>query len=375
FVIRSAQVGGVEQHVIDLIQSLRGQYSIELVTLTDEAPHESFARLGIPLHQLKGHTVQRVSSLSNLGDLVRKFKELAPDIVHLHGIRPIFFGAVAARVAHVRKIVATFHSSHRLMAMNDAGVVQPLKLLVSKVMHCVGLACSTHSIAVSRNLEQELHRILRQCLLLPYWINRRKLHVIYNGMALERFSREPTRPPPPSTKEMTIGYVGRLDPKKGAEYLIEAVHLLIARGCRVKLVLVGTGWYRERLEPLVARLGIADRVEFLGHRNDVMTLARDFDVFVLPSLSEGMPLTIIEMMAVGVPVIATRVGGIPEQIEDGVSGLLVEVRNSQQIAEQIWKLLHDPQLAQRMTRAARERALRLFDDRVMFRSLESLYGD
>jgi len=106
-----------------------------------------------------------------------------------------------------------------------------------------------------------------------------------------------------------------------------------------------------------------------------MTLARDFDVFVLPSLSEGMPLTIIEMMAVGVPVIATRVGGIPEQIEDGVSGLLVEVRNSQQIAEQIWKLLHDPQLAQRMTRAARERALRLFDDRVMFRSLESLYGD
>jgi glycosyltransferase involved in cell wall biosynthesis len=259
------------------------------------------------------------------------------------------------------------------MAMNETGAVQPVKLLVSKLMHFLGIACSTHSIAVSRQLDRELKQILRQFLLLPYWINKHKLRVIYNGIELERFWRH-SLPSRDAREEIMVGFVGRLDPKKGVEDLIEAVTELIRRGNRLKLRIVGTGWYREKLEPLVASAGMGEHITFLGHRSDVMIVARDFDIFVLPSLSEGLPISIIEMMATGLPIVATNVGGIPEQVEDGVNGFLIAPRDPLALAHAIGRLYAEPALRLAFARSGQTRARALFDARTMLEATEAAYS-
>lgn len=153
-----------------------------------------------------------------------------------------------------------------------------------------------------------------------------------------------------------IGCVSRMDNMKGTRFLIAAFGELVRRFPDLRLVLVGDGPERESLERLVRDSGLGDHVTMTGHYDgDVAELISTFDVYAFPSLWEGLPYALLEAMRAGLAIVSTDVGGIPEAIEDGVTGLLVAPSSSQDLASAIARLLDDPDLRTRLGGAARER--------------------
>lgn len=168
---------------------------------------------------------------------------------------------------------------------------------------------------------------------------------------------------PPAESRASVLTVGRLSPIKGHAVLIEAVHQLVRRGIDLSLTIVGQGPERSRLEQLAARLGISDRVEFTGALNAHETRARfeRASVFALTSFAEGIPVVLMEAMALGVPCVASRVTGVPELIDDGVMGYLVAAGDAEEAADAIARVLSDPAAARAMTEAARQQVVRSYD--------------
>jgi glycosyltransferase involved in cell wall biosynthesis len=146
---------------------------------------------------------------------------------------------------------------------------------------------------------------------------------------------------------LVIGAVGRMAPEKGYDLLIQAVHKLITDGEKVDLFLIGDGEERQKLVGLAAELGIAGHVRFAGYCSDPRPFYEAMDVFALSSLREGLPNVVLEALAMEVPVVATRVAGVPRLIEDGVNGLLVEPGSADELARGLARLLGDSALRER----------------------------
>jgi glycosyltransferase involved in cell wall biosynthesis len=214
-------------------------------------------------------------------------------------------------------------------------------------------------------------------------MNRPLLKVIHNGADLQMF--EPSRFQaviPDFRRSMGIeenlfilGNIARLTEQKGQEVLLQAVSLLIRQGRNLKVVLVGGGPRRGELESLVDRLGINDHVLFLGPRHDLPELLSLFDILVLSSHWESLPVIILEAMAMAKPVVATDVAGVCEVVEDEVTGLLVEPNKPQLLAQAILKLMDNPGLAAQMGIAGRQRVERDFSVERMVAETTALYDD
>jgi glycosyltransferase involved in cell wall biosynthesis len=168
---------------------------------------------------------------------------------------------------------------------------------------------------------------------------------------------------------------GRLVPVKGYPYLIEAVGKLRAAGSSTILLIAGDGPERAMLQSQAERLGVADRVRFLGWRADVPTLLAGVDAFALATLGEGFGLAILEAMAQRLPVVATRVVAVPEIVQDGQTGLLVSPRDPAALADALLALERDPELRRRFASAAHRRVLEHFSVARMVRDTEGVYAD
>ena len=184
----------------------------------------------------------------------------------------------------------------------------------------------------------------------------RKISIIPNGIELDGIINN--IPIKNESINQKIIYVGRLEPVKGVEYLIMAMKLIHNEMPSVQLVLVGDGNERDRLETLSSELDIYKSVEFVGKipHEDVQAYLQDADVFVLPSLSEGFPNVLLEAMACGLPIVATRIGGIPDIIEDGIHGYLVESKNFYELATKIMDILQDVEFSKKISSANKEEA-------------------
>jgi colanic acid/amylovoran biosynthesis glycosyltransferase len=188
-----------------------------------------------------------------------------------------------------------------------------------------------------------------------------RLRVVHVGIPVEGFTRAGS--PIPRNRNPAILYVGRLVPEKGQAVLLEAVAQLAERGHRAEVSLAGDGPLRPSLERLAEHLGIASRVSFLGAvgQDDLHALYEEASIFCLPSFAEGVPVVLMEAMAMGLPVVSTRITGIPELIEDGVDGLLVAPGRPDELAERLERLLDDPSLCRELGSRGREKVLREFD--------------
>jgi glycosyltransferase involved in cell wall biosynthesis len=173
--------------------------------------------------------------------------------------------------------------------------------------------------------------------------------------------------------EVVIGIACRLIPAKGILDLLHACADLRRRHQRVRLEIAGTGLQREELEREVDRLKMADYVRFLGWVRDLRSTYRGWNVFVLPSLDEGLPIAILEAMAEGLPVIATEVGGVPELVVHGVTGLLVHTSSPSALTEALDQLLRDPDLRRTMGQNARKQVREEFSEEKMARKVETVY--
>jgi glycosyltransferase involved in cell wall biosynthesis len=178
-----------------------------------------------------------------------------------------------------------------------------------------------------------------------------------------------------------IGTIGHLAPLKGYEELTDAMVELVREGCDVKLAIVGEAIYpnsqsyKQRLLSLVYSKGLKDRVIFAGFREDIPELLASFDIFVLPSRSEGFGRVNLEAMAMRKPVISTNVGGIPEVVLDGVTGSLVAPGNPEDLARAIMKLLTDPELGESLGREGRGRVEEHFTLQAHVQRIQEIYGE
>jgi peptidoglycan/xylan/chitin deacetylase (PgdA/CDA1 family) len=194
--------------------------------------------------------------------------------------------------------------------------------------------------------------------------------VIVNGVDENRFRK---REVSPASRILRIGCVARLAPEKGVSHLIRAFARIRAARPDTRLVLAGDGPEKAALEELSAQLGVRGSVDFLGYTAAIDRLLTTIDILALPSLTEGVPLAVLEAMAAGVPVVATRVGGLPEILENGAHGVLVPPRDCEALASAIVTLIDDPLRRQSLGARAREAVERRYSLAAMAATYRSLY--
>jgi glycosyltransferase involved in cell wall biosynthesis len=202
--------------------------------------------------------------------------------------------------------------------------------------------------------------------------------VIHNGVDLAAFqSTSGTMTPPENgdaDRNPLVGFIGRLTEQKGVEYLLDAAALLLSRRILHRLVIVGDGPLRPQLEAKAASLNLTN-VTFVGYRRDISGLLQSFDLFVLPSLWEGLPVSLLEAMASGCPVVASRVGGSEEAVLDGTTGYLVAPRDVEALADRMAKLMAAPALREQMRIAAKLRVREHFSASAMVEQTACVYNE
>jgi len=194
-------------------------------------------------------------------------------------------------------------------------------------------------------------------LLVEAGIGAGRIRLIHSGIDPQRFDRC-ANGSASAEYHAVVGIIASLEERKGHRYLLEAAAMLKRRGHKIRYLLAGEGPARDQLEEQVMALNLADEVRFCGFVSDVPGFFSQIDIFILPSLYEGLGVAVLEAMAAGKPVIASRVGGLPELIADGETGLLVAPKNAEGLAQAIARLADDKSLAREMGRkgAARARA-------------------
>lgn len=208
--------------------------------------------------------------------------------------------------------------------------------------------------------------------------SKERLCVVDNAIDTDEYSR--TLPAPEAKRRLgfdpdrfLVGAVGRLSDEKAFDVLIRAVHQLATSGNNVGLVIVGEGDERPRLEALIGELGMQERIRLLGHRSDVIALYQVMDVFALSSVREGLPNVLLEAMALEVPVVATRIAGVPRLMSEGTNGLLVEPHDVSGLAHALTQLVTDAALRAKLARAGRQTVLERFTFAERMKKIVAIY--
>ncbi|MCP4127581.1 MAG: glycosyltransferase, partial [Gammaproteobacteria bacterium] len=298
----------------------------------------------------------------------RALRALKPAIVHTRNLATL----EAQLPSWFLPGVKTVHGEHGRDVFDLQGKNRKYNLLRRLIQPLVG-----SYIAVSRDLESWLDQTVG--------VGRGKIHQIYNGVDRVKFSpvTEKQRDLAPAgfiaDDSIVIGTVGRLAAVKDQASLITAFGLLLHAATeykeRLRLIIVGDGPLRETLEQQIRTLDIQDNVWMAGDRDDVPALLRLLDLFVLPSLGEGISNTLLEAMATGVPVVATDVGGNPELVEEGHNGRLVPVNDPQALAGVMEQLVRQPDQLTTMGDNGLERVRSQFDWDVTVERYLSIYDE
>lgn len=211
------------------------------------------------------------------------------------------------------------------------------------------------------SVSDDLDRRCREC-----GIPKDRCLLIENGIDTRQFARSRARGDAKRlmgipADRLVIGAIGRLSEEKGFDLLIRAVDRLLASGSDVELRIAGEGDQQGRLEDLIRTLGREDRIHLVGFQADTVRLLEAMDVFALSSIREGLPNVVLEAMAIGVPVVATRVAGVPRVIEHGTNGILIEIGDGEQMASALIQILDDAELRSRLADAGRRTVEERFD--------------
>jgi glycosyltransferase involved in cell wall biosynthesis len=281
--------------------------------------------------------------------LARLFRQEQIDIVHSHDDRPLIYGMPAAWWAGVRRRIHTHHHG-RIPQISRRQ--QWLIRLAARFSH--QFICVSHDSAK---------------FMIEQGVAATQVRTLWNGIDLTRFAyRGPS-------VDGSLVTVARLSPEKDLGNLLHAAKLVADASHDLRFEIAGDGPCRDPLLQLRRELNLANQVIFHGEVRDIPALLARARLFVLPSLSEGISLTLLEAMARGLPLVATKVGGNPEVVEDGVTGLLVPPGDSHALAQAIRTLLADPDRAHAMGLAGRRRVENCFDVRKMMTQYELLYTD
>lgn len=355
---------GAEAQLKVLLSKLvhRAEMNLSVILFNEGRLEKDIGSLGIPVRVFPEN---RWGSGKIFLELVREFKKSNVRIIHTHKYKDTILAAPAAKLCGISHVVRTVHGLSEPFEGLQAFKMSLYEAMERTVHRC----CVDSIIGVSSQIESKY-------VAEGYPM----VTCIRNGIDLEgksvQFNRWQIR------KDLGIdsgtcllGTVGRLTPVKGITYLLQAARILIRRGTNVKVLIVGEGSIRQDLLAQTHELGISDNVVFLGHREDTDELLQALDVFVLPSLSEGIPMALLEAMAACRAIVASRVGGVPEIVEDGVEGFLVEPMDVNGLAERCRQLIESPEFARKMGEQGRKRVERDFSATAMADRVALVYKE
>lgn len=367
-VIGGGEFGGAERHILDLLTEMK-HYGVQgkVVCFYEAGFSQALRERGISVTVLNyGRFDVRLAK-----GLRKLFLEERPDLIHTHGVKANFFARLAARHLEGVPLVTTVHSLLKF------DYESRLAYKFARLMESSSRRWNSHYISVSKAIRQSL---------LDEHIPPEQITVVHHGIDVDRF-----RPAEAGDAEAearraamraewgvpedayVIGSVGRLVWVKGIDDAIRAMPAVIKANPRAHLVIVGNGPEEPGLRALAAQLGLNKHVTFTGFRKDIPDCLRAFDCFISPSLSEGLPLNILEAMATRLPAVITGVGGILDFAEDGVNSLIVKTRSPEDLADKLIRVMRSPEYAAQLAERARERVVKDFSIRSMGRNTLRVY--
>lgn len=358
FVCQNLNVGGAEELILGASTALPA-HGVEtgVVALTRRGPvAEEIAAAGVPVHHVAGQPGPRDPAA--FLRLVRLLRRERPDVVHTFLIAAGIYGRLAAFAAGVPVVLAAEQNVYARKPRRHALLERALAARTYRVVACCDL--------VNRYYREQVG------------VGSEKVTTVYNAV---RFAHRPPASEAAAARAalglpadaVVLGTLGRLTEQKGQAALLEAVALLARDHPNVHLFLAGAGPLRDRLEADAARLGLGDRVRFLGLRRDRATLYAAMDIFVLPSRWEGLSLALVEAMGAGRAVVTTAVGGNPEVVADGRTGLLVAPADPSALAAALSRLVGDAVLRATLGEAAAAEARARFSIEEHAGQLADLY--
>jgi glycosyltransferase involved in cell wall biosynthesis len=358
-ILATGTSGGAQEHLFNLVSRLDpSRFDASVVSLSAGSTVRKLERAGFPVTLIDEHDdAAAVSALAIYLGAVRA------DVIHTHMYRADVI-ATKAVLAMTRAggprpyVVSTVHSS-RVRSVSDRETLRCLTPEIDQL------------IAVSKSIVAKIAD--ERPGLAP-------VRLIYNGVDLARYDHQV-----PNTElrdifgiepgSRVVGVVARLEPEKGHQTLLDAWPHVLRAVPDAYLMVVGEGSMRDALEQRASANRIAHRVVFTGRRDDIPAVTASFDVAVLPSHREAQGLSILEAMALSRPVVASDVGGIPEMIEDGVTGVLVQHDRPQLLAAALVRLLCDRDYAERIAKAGHDLVHDRFCVELMVRAVEEIYAE
>ncbi|OIP31387.1 MAG: hypothetical protein COW04_09840 [Deltaproteobacteria bacterium CG12_big_fil_rev_8_21_14_0_65_43_10] len=374
--------GSAENTLLTTIGLDKNKYDVVLIkgiSLESEMSAEERASLDEGLKQAEFEDVKLITvpslirrmnpilDLRAFFRLYRIFLQEKPAIVHTHTSKAGILGRWASFFARVLIVV---HTPHGHIFYGYYGKIKTkLFILVEKLT-----ASLTDKIITLTRKERDEH--IQFNISTPD-----KFVVIHSGVSLEDFSKnldnadELKKSLGIPITDSIVGTVGRLVEIKGHRYLLDAARLVLNKIANVTFLLIGDGHLMTELISYASALGIKNKVIFAGWKSDIPQLINTFDIFALPSLNEGMGRVLVEAMAMGKPIVASDIGGIPDLVKDGANGILFTPRDVDAMAEAIIKLLLDRELRRKMGNEGKKLAYPAYDASVMVRKIEGLYKD
>lgn len=345
-VVSSLNVGGMEHVVLRLAIAQKSQgHNVSVVALKGGPLAIELEKAGVQTVVLGGGRVAKSIRIA------RHFLSAKPDVVHAHNPTSLHY-AVLSKFISKSVIVVTVHGDQQTLARTGSSLEWSLVASV---------------VAVSNAAKVTLR--------LP--CDQKKLTVIHNGIApvvAQRDRREPTRRELGIETSFAGALVARIDGRKGHVTLLRSLKILKDEGFRIAVLMIGDGRELPALEELGDELSLGpETVQFMGSRLDVDRLLEAVDFFVLPSETEGLPMSVLEAMAHGLPIVASRIGGLPELIRDEEEGLLVPPGHAPALAAAIRRLYERPLLRDKLGRAALARATNEFSLAATVQNYDKLY--
>lgn len=366
FLLNAYEEDGPGLLLFSIIQEMQRASILECYTvaLSRGGPlQERFQTLGVPATVIGMRSIYDIAALCRL---IRYLKRERFKLLHTNLIRADIIGRMAARLAGIPIIVTTEHGIHTWDVRG-----RTVKRLV-RLLYRLTARFTDRIIAVSDFVDQDLRR---------NGIAGAKIKRIYNGIDADRYHplpQEQRRELHPYLADWQVqslvGIVGNMVALKGHAWCVQAIPAIIAQHPDTLFVFAGAGPLRQEIEQMVRSLGVEKHVRFTGHLSALLPrLIRSLDVLIQPSLVESFGLTVVEAQACGVPVVATRVGGLPEIVTDGETGFLVPPEDPAALAEKVNILLSDPTLAQTMGGKGREKVLAQFQIQQTASAYEEMY--
>ncbi|MFA4833842.1 MAG: glycosyltransferase family 4 protein [Patescibacteria group bacterium] len=372
YIITQSELGGAQRYSLDLALALKNEFNVimafgeqgEKGELAKKLYKEKIKYYSVPY--LK-RSISPISDFLALIQIVKLIKKVKPDIIHLNSSKISILGSLAAFISKLLIVnceLLIVYTAHGWVFNEPMPVWQKLFYKYAEKFTAI---FKNKIICVS---EFDYETALKEKI-----CPREKLIMVHNGIApIEFLSRQEAREKLnlPENK-FIIGSIGNLYKTKGFAYLIEATKKLIEEGMEIATVIIGEGQERKQLTELIKKNKLENNVILAGRIPEAAQALSAFDIYVCSSVKEGLSYTIIETMLNGLPIIATRVGGNPELIEDGKTGLLVNSRDADDLAEKIKKLINNPDLQQELSTQARIKAQEEFNLEKMIRETKEVY--